>query len=445
MAIETLTIAALRLKTSNTADVYYTTDKDMQGSWYYDSTDTTSLDNTGTVLRSSNNMRFKRIFDGFANVKWFGAKGDGNTLDTGAIKLALAASASVMFPKGVYKVGNVADGPDPGTDPDPFVFPVTNLILFCEGARILVASGQSVYWSSSINASMDQWIFDCEDAPSNRFSSVTAPLDNPSPIPLRFNLLDSPAWVEKAKNILTYISVKWFGATGAGMSENLIDLNLTNNFDSISGSFVDDTKAIRFALTAMAASLEIKQPTSSCAGYGGPNTLYFPRGCYVHTQTLYVSAGMALKGDGASPVGGSVIFNMNPKNTQIVLQAKGFGGVGGGGSAHLMHDLILETRPCYTSNPDSYVIKFEDDVRNFDSRFRNIRFSNAPTDGAIFYVNEKYNRATPRVQPVGLEVTFHVYDSMIDVCEADFIRLGSYGQGPFGYIIVSSSTCGSQL
>ena len=52
MAIETSTIANLRTKTSNTADVYYTTDIGQEGEWYYDATDITSIDNLGTILVS---------------------------------------------------------------------------------------------------------------------------------------------------------------------------------------------------------------------------------------------------------------------------------------------------------------------------------------------------------------------------------------------------------
>lgn len=60
----------------------YTTDLNQEGNWYYDSTDTTSADNTGTILVTSDGKRIKRIYDtNSINVKWFGAKGDGITND----------------------------------------------------------------------------------------------------------------------------------------------------------------------------------------------------------------------------------------------------------------------------------------------------------------------------------------------------------------------------
>jgi hypothetical protein len=66
----------------NILDTYYTFDPDFEpgqeGFWRYDPYDTHSIDNTGTILVgiTAPYCRFKRIYDGFVNVKWFGAKGD---------------------------------------------------------------------------------------------------------------------------------------------------------------------------------------------------------------------------------------------------------------------------------------------------------------------------------------------------------------------------------
>jgi hypothetical protein len=58
---------------------YYSTDIGKEGFWAYDAADVTSTDNTGTVIVSSNGKRFKRIFTGDIDVRWFGAVMDGST------------------------------------------------------------------------------------------------------------------------------------------------------------------------------------------------------------------------------------------------------------------------------------------------------------------------------------------------------------------------------
>lgn len=92
------------LETNN----FYTTDLGQQGNWYYDSSDTTSLDNTGTILVTSDGKRIKRIYDGIVNVKWFGTKGDGVTDDTINIQSVMNSSfGNVYFPNGTYLVDYV--------------------------------------------------------------------------------------------------------------------------------------------------------------------------------------------------------------------------------------------------------------------------------------------------------------------------------------------------
>ncbi|MEF3312391.1 glycosyl hydrolase family 28-related protein [Paenibacillus sp. GYB004] len=87
--------------------VYYVTDDKRAGPFVYVPGDTASADNGGTVLVSSAGARFKRLFDGPLNVRWFGAKGDGVTDDGPAIQSAIDAGGArshIYFPQGSYRI-----------------------------------------------------------------------------------------------------------------------------------------------------------------------------------------------------------------------------------------------------------------------------------------------------------------------------------------------------
>lgn len=58
------------------------------GRFVYDSSDTTTPDNNGTVIVGSDGRRWKRITNGIIHVGWFGAKGDG-TDETAKLQAAL--------------------------------------------------------------------------------------------------------------------------------------------------------------------------------------------------------------------------------------------------------------------------------------------------------------------------------------------------------------------
>lgn len=83
-------------------------DEFKEGWFLYDPLDTTSSDNTGTVLVDASGKRFKRIFEEAVNVKWFGALGDDIQNDQPflqtAINYGIITSKKVFIPNGTYKI-----------------------------------------------------------------------------------------------------------------------------------------------------------------------------------------------------------------------------------------------------------------------------------------------------------------------------------------------------
>lgn len=79
------------------------------GDWWWDAADAESVDNVGTVVGESPAGRWKRIFSGAINAKWFGAVGDGETADHAAIQSAIAeaqsSGAQLHLPTGEYLIG----------------------------------------------------------------------------------------------------------------------------------------------------------------------------------------------------------------------------------------------------------------------------------------------------------------------------------------------------
>jgi hypothetical protein len=74
------------------------------GVFRLDVSDTTSADNSGTIIVDASSKRWKRQYTGSLNVRWFGARGNNSTDDTTALQNAITTGAGgeVFFPVGTY-------------------------------------------------------------------------------------------------------------------------------------------------------------------------------------------------------------------------------------------------------------------------------------------------------------------------------------------------------
>ena len=109
------TIAALQANTETFPTVivvknHSTAGDQGGGTFWRDDADTTSADNSGTIVVDANSKRWKRInSENNVNAKWFGATGDGTTDDTSAIQAAIDYAATtnggtVFLPEGSYLI-----------------------------------------------------------------------------------------------------------------------------------------------------------------------------------------------------------------------------------------------------------------------------------------------------------------------------------------------------
>lgn len=94
---------------------YYNPGDGGGGHFYWDSV-STETDNGGTIIKVTSvaTGRWKRIFGGAIDVKWFGAKGNGATDDLAFIQNAIdfigaAGGGLLVFPDGVYLVSAAID------------------------------------------------------------------------------------------------------------------------------------------------------------------------------------------------------------------------------------------------------------------------------------------------------------------------------------------------
>lgn len=141
----TTTVQELRQETNPIVRYgYYVIDKGQEGLFLYDPADSTTLDNTGTVLVSTNGKRFKRVYSDTIIATWFGLIGDGVTPDTTALQNALNAATGrkLFLPKqqGAYYLtgqlfvpSNIAIELEPGT----IIQAVDNLRLTAPYERLI--------------------------------------------------------------------------------------------------------------------------------------------------------------------------------------------------------------------------------------------------------------------------------------------------------------------
>ncbi|GAB2520376.1 hypothetical protein GCM10027085_07840 [Spirosoma aerophilum] len=119
------TVRSMNLLSDTAPVAINITDKTKQGTFILDPEDSTTPDNTGTVVVTRSGLRYKRVIDGPVSVLWFGAQGDGTNFDNApAIQAAVnfatelqdpakdgafsskwkGRDLTVYIPQGIYKI-----------------------------------------------------------------------------------------------------------------------------------------------------------------------------------------------------------------------------------------------------------------------------------------------------------------------------------------------------
>ena len=88
---------------------YYSNGDGGGGDFRYDSTDTTSADNGGTIIVAASGARLKRIINGPVNIKAWGAIGDASTDNAAIFRKAVTNTPNLFVPAGTFNVsGEIA-------------------------------------------------------------------------------------------------------------------------------------------------------------------------------------------------------------------------------------------------------------------------------------------------------------------------------------------------
>lgn len=96
----TLKLLSQLSEVSDEYDIVIVYEKDRGGIFYKDDKE---LENSGTIFNGKN-CSWKRLYDGLINVKWFGALGDGKTIDTKAFQNAINTGETIFVPEGHYLI-----------------------------------------------------------------------------------------------------------------------------------------------------------------------------------------------------------------------------------------------------------------------------------------------------------------------------------------------------
>lgn len=104
-----ITVAGLRALSGFTPfESYLITDEGKEGIFKLDKTDDTSIDNLGTILVDASGRRWKRIYEGGANITWFGCKLDGIIDDSIPFQNAINSCNDIYVPSAkTTLVGNI--------------------------------------------------------------------------------------------------------------------------------------------------------------------------------------------------------------------------------------------------------------------------------------------------------------------------------------------------
>lgn len=141
---------ALRVYTGRATSVRITSNG-IAGFFYRDDADTSSADNGGTIIVSSNAKRWKRFYDGLVDAAWFGivadwdgATGTDNTPRfQNAINYCISNNKNLFIPpsKKQYMINGVGSGLAPNTDGGLVVN--GSLVLFMYGATLKINNTSS--------------------------------------------------------------------------------------------------------------------------------------------------------------------------------------------------------------------------------------------------------------------------------------------------------------